>query len=180
MSTSISPDSIVTCGENHAPTPEAVDQLADSWFAAKAHCAVTDATLDAIVAQAIELVTHFGIVCAGAENSRELRGRLSELMIIIGNQITVEEDRVQDFKEMLEVNGFGAIFANVFRARIRHEIIGDPEKAILAAGMPKRVTDKALQMFGRCVTAKKKAPVLKVKRIVEKPAKKSRSKKASA
>lgn len=179
-STTVATDPVAALGANGVPTPEAIDSLADRWFAAKARCAVTDSELDSIVSQSIELVMNLGTVCAGAENSRELRGRLSELMVTIGNQITVEEDRVQDFRQMLEANGFSHIFSNVSRARVRHEIVGDPEKAILAAGMPRRVTDQALKMFGRCVTAKKKAPSLKVKRIVEKPIKRAKRSKTAA
>jgi hypothetical protein len=159
------------------PTPEQIDELAAKRELALAAASESDIVLGTIETELIALVQMFGTVPAHAENSRELAGRYWELMVTIGNTVNIDPARVQDVKEALEANGFGQVFANLFAPRIRYELVKDADKAILAAGMNKRLTEKVQALFGRCFEAKKKSPALKVKKIVEKPAKKSRAKK---
>jgi hypothetical protein len=159
------------------PTPEQVDEQATKYNLALTVCDKADTVFDVIEAECMEMVKLFGVVPPNAENSRRLEGRLSELTVTIGNTITIDEARVQDVKAALEANGYAQIFPNLFAPRVRHELVKDADKAILASGMNKRLTGKIQALFGRCFEAKKKSPSLKVKQIVVKPVKKSRSKK---
>jgi hypothetical protein len=160
------------------PTPDQVDELAEKYFAADKAFKDAKKALDVIETEAIKLVQSFGVVPPKAENSRRLDGKFTFLTVTAGNTTNIDESRVQDLKEALETNNFDAVFWNLFKQRTRHEQVKGAALAILAAGMPKRLTEKVQKLFSRCFSTTKKAPSLKVKRIVEKPAKKSRKAKA--
>lgn len=160
------------------PTAEQIDQIAATLHALGILAAEADGNFAEAEKNAVDLVLAFGTVPAHAENSRVLSGTYNELMVIIGNRITIDESRVQDLKAALEANSFGHLFPYLFLPRVRHELVKDADKAILAAGMPKRLTEKVQALYGRCFDAQKKSPSLKVKTIVEKPAKKKREPKA--
>jgi hypothetical protein len=170
----------VALGANEVPTPEEIDNFADRWFKAKAIYAAAHADLANVEKEGIDLVKKFGTVPPNAENSRQLASARNQLRVTVGNNVSILEDRVQDVKAALEARNLGHLFPNIFTERIRHEQTREAEKAILAAAMPKRFTEKILGMFKRCFDVKKKAPSLNVKRIVEKPAKRSKAKKATA
>jgi hypothetical protein len=162
------------------PTVEQIDELAEKYFAADKAFKDAKKALGEIEDAAVALVQFFGIVPAKAENSRRLDGKFTFLTVTVSNTTTVDEARVLALHEALVVNKFGQIFDNLFIERTRHEQVKDAALAILSAGMPKRLTETVQRLFSRCFSTTKKAPSLKVKRIVEKPAKKSRSKKAPA
>jgi hypothetical protein len=152
------------------PTPEQIDQLADRYNEALKQLDAAEAAFAAVEKEAIDLVQLHGIVPPRAENSRRLEGKLTEFTVTVGNTITIDETRVDDLKEALKANGFEAVFSNLFIERVRHELVKDAKLAILAAGMPKRLTNKIQALFGRCFDANKKKPVLKVKTVtVAKP-----------
>jgi hypothetical protein len=171
MSTSLVPITELT-GER--PTPDQIDELAVRYAKALADVAAADVIFDKIESEAIALVQKHGVVPPNAEASRRLEGRISEFTVTTGNSVTIDEARVQDLKGALDANGFIAIFPNLFQERTRHELVKGADVAIVAAGMPKRLTEKVLAMFGRCFDAKKKSPSLKVKTIAVTKAKKAK------
>ncbi len=160
------------------PTAEQLDALAERYFAADKAFEDAKKAFDLVEREAINLVQAFGIVPAKAENSRRLDGQFTFLTVTVGNTTTIDEARVEALHEALIANKFEQVFPNLFKERTRHESVKDAALAILAAGMPKRLTETVQRLFSRCFSTTKKAPSLKVKRIVEKPAKKPRKSKA--
>ncbi len=160
-----------------APTQEQIDELAKQYFLALEVCTKAETCFKSIEKKCIEQVQTWGIVPAKAENSRRLDGQYNTLTVTVGNTTSIDDARVQHLKNALTANKFGAIFDNLFKERTRHEAVKGAAIAILAAGMPKRLTEKISTLYARCFSTEKKAPSLKVKQIVEKPEKKPRGKK---
>jgi hypothetical protein len=148
------------------PSPEEIDVLVAGYLKAKVALELAHKQFTEIEEQCIKLVSNYGVVPPKAENSRRLEGKTTELTVTTGNTITIDEARVQDLKAALGANGFQALFPILFQERIRHELTKGADLAIVAAGMPKRLTEKVQALFGRCFDAKKKKPSLKVKELV--------------
>jgi hypothetical protein len=161
------------------PTPEEIDALAEQWFAAAQALAEAKKAFDAIDDVGIAMVEYFGTVPPKAENSRRLDGKFTVLTVTVGNATSIDEERVIAVRDALRANQFEPIFHNLFKERTRHEMVKDAALAILAAGMPKRLTETVQKLFSRCFSTVKKAPSLKVKRLVEKPAKTKRQRPAA-
>jgi hypothetical protein len=161
------------------PTPDQIDELAEYWFAAAKTLVEAKKAFDAIDNVGIAMVEHFGVVPAKAENSRRLEGKFTIFTVTVGNTTTIDEERVIAVRDALRANQFEPIFYNLFKERTRHEMVKDAALAILAAGMPKRLTETVQRLFSRCFSTTKKAPSLRVNRLVEKPAKQPRKRKAA-
>jgi hypothetical protein len=161
------------------PTPEFIDELAKRYLAAKARSADAQATVAAIELEAIALVRDWGFVPAHAEKSRKLNGKLAELTVTKADTLTVVDERVETLRDALFVNGYGAFFAKLFAERKKWEVIEGAEAALKSESLPKRLSEKVLNLWGRCISVKPKKPSLKV--VLADPAKPAkRAKKATA
>jgi hypothetical protein len=156
------------------PSPTEIDELATRYNNAKvAKIAATTAFSD-IELEAIELVKNWGIVVPRAEKSRRLTGILSVFTVTKADTLTINDDRVETLKEALEANGHGAYFAKLFTLRSKYEIVEGAEAALKSESLPKRLSEKVLNLFGRCIGVTPKKPFLKVVVIdPAKPAKKA-------
>lgn len=127
------------------------------------------------------LVQTWGSVPPNAEKSRRLNGRLAELTVTKSDSIDVNFDRVETLREALEANGRGDFFKRLFVVTSKYQIVDGAETALKAEALSKRLAEKVLNLFGRCITVKAKKPSLKVT-IADpaKPAKKSRPRKGVA
>ncbi len=157
------------------PTPEAIDELASRYALARQTKAEAVASLEAVEAEAIALVELWGTVPPHAEKSRRLAGRLSEFTVTKSDVLTIQDDRVETLKEALEANGYGEYFARLFTLRSKYEVVEGAEAALKAQSLPKRLAEKVLNLWGRCITVKPKKPSLKVSVLDPgKPAKKAK------
>jgi hypothetical protein len=157
------------------PTPEQVDELAARYEAAKEALTEKKTEFESIEQEAIEMVTQFGIVPPFAEKSRRLNGRVAELTVTKGDTLTVNDDRVADLKDALEANGRGDFFPRLFTLRSKYEVVEGAADALKREPLPKRLAEKVLNLWGRCITVRSKKPSLKV--VIagpDKPAKKGR------
>jgi len=157
------------------PSPEVIDDLAARHVQAKFTKAEAIAKLEAIEAEAIALVEAWGTVPAHAEKSRRLAGKLSEFTVTKSDVLTINEERVTTLKEALEANGYGEYFARLFTLHSKYEVVEGAESALKSESLPKRLSEKVLNLWGRCITVKPKKPSLKVT-IADpaKPAKKAK------
>lgn len=160
-----------------APTPEQIDELAERHIAADKACEDAKKALAKVKAEGIALVAMFGSVPPKTEASRCLEGRFHTLTVTEGTTTTIKEPNVLRLRAVLAANKFGPIFDNLFRPRTRWEMVKGGYAAILTAAMPKRLTETVERVYARCFSSEKKAPSLTVKKVVEKPAKKTRAKK---
>jgi hypothetical protein len=120
-------------------------------------------------------------VPAHAEKSRRLNGKLAELTVTKSDVITINDERVDDLFNALDANGYGSFFAKLFTERKKWEIVDGAESALKKTSLPRRLAERVLSLFGRCISVKPKKPALKIV-IADpaKPAKKSRKKIAVA
>jgi hypothetical protein len=167
--------------QEERPTPEQIDEwsrvylgLLDQAHQIKQVIAEREAAL-------MEIVKLWGAVPPNAEKSRRLNGRLAELTVTKSDTITVNFERVEMLREALEANGRGEYFKNLFSLNSKYEIVDGAESALKTEALPKRLAEKVLNLFGRCINVKPKKPSLKVT-IADpaKPAKKSRATKSKS
>jgi hypothetical protein len=151
------------------PTPEQLDEIARRYLAAKLAVLTAGETFKAIEDEAIALVGEWGTVPANAEKSRRLAGKLSEFTVTKADTLTVIDERVDTLKEALEANGYGAFFPRLFAERRKWEVVEGAEAALKAESLPKRLAEKVLNLWGRCISVKPKKPSLKV--VIADPAK---------
>jgi hypothetical protein len=104
-----------------------------------------------------------------AEKSRRLHGKLAELTVTKSDTLTINDERVEDLRQALEANYFGAFFKRLFTLRSKYEVVEGAEAALKAESLPKRLTEKVLNLWGRCISVKAKKPSLKV--VIADPAK---------
>lgn len=167
-------------GEKIRPTPEFIDELARRYQDSKDKARSAAELASQIEAEAVALVTEWGIVPAHAEKSRRLAGRLAELTVTRSDTITINAERVEMLRDMLEANDERDIFPKLFAVQTKYEIVDGAESVLKSVDLGKRLSEKVLNFFGRCITPKPKKPSLKVT-IADptKPAKKPRAKKGS-
>jgi hypothetical protein len=161
------------------PTPEQIDDLAQRVKAAKIDKIAATQTFEALQQEAIDMVMNYGIVPPNAEKSRRLSGRLAELTVTKSDTITVDDTRVEDLKDCLLVNNRAGFFTRLFTLRSKWEIVDGAESALKEEALPKRLAERVLNLFGRCISVEAKKPSLKV--VIADPAKPARkSRKAGA
>jgi hypothetical protein len=145
-----------------APAPEFIDELAARYLAAKEKASEAQTTVAAIADEAIALVNEWGVVPAHAEKSRKLNGRRAELLVTRVDTLTVVDDRVETLKGALEANGYGEYFKKLFTLRSKYEVVEGAETALKSESLPKRLAEKVLNLWGRCIAVRPKKPSLKV------------------
>src|SRR5579884_3132589 len=148
--------------ETIRPTPEQIDALAERYESVKQELNEKKAEFESIEQEAIAMVTQYGMVPPYAEKSRRLRGHLAELTVTKGDTLTVNDDRVTDLKEALEANGRGEFFGRLFTLRSKYEVVEGATDALKTEPLPKRLAEKVLNLWGRCITVRSKKPSLKV------------------
>jgi hypothetical protein len=157
------------------PTAEQIDEMARLHQAAKLHLDTEREAFNLIEEQCIKLVQAWGTVPAHAEKSRVLKGKLAEMMVTKSDTLTIVEDRVETVKEALEANGYPEYFQKLFALRSKYEIVEGAEAALKSESLPKRLSEKILNLWGRCITVKARKPSLKVTLAdPTKPAKKAK------
>lgn len=144
------------------PTPDQIDAIAKRYTDAKLDKVAASLVFEDIEDEAIRMVTEFGIVPPGAEKSRRLNGRLAELTVTKADTIIIDDSRVIDLRDALDSLGRGDFFKRLFAVRSKFEIVDGAESALKQESLPKRLAEKVLNMFGRCITVKPKNPSLKV------------------
>ncbi len=145
-----------------APAPEFIDDLAARYVEAKGRVAEAQTTAAAIEQEAIALVNAWGFVPPHAEKSRKLNGRRAELTVTRADTLTVVDDRVEALREALEANGYGEYFKKLFTLRSKYEVVEGAEAALKSESLPKRLSEKVLNLWGRCIAVRPKKPSLKV------------------
>jgi hypothetical protein len=151
------------------PTPEQIDELASRYLAAKLAQLAASEAFKAIEDEAVALVQEWGTVPANAEKSRRLAGKRSEFTVTKADTLIIVDERVETLKDALYVNGYGAFFGKLFAERRKWEVVEGAEAALKAESLPKRLSEKVLNLWGRCITVKPKKPSLKV--VIADPAK---------
>lgn len=144
------------------PTPEQIDELALRHQAAKAAVVEKQAEFESIEKEMIDMVTRYGIVPPFAEKSRRLAGMRAELTVTKSDTLTINDERVGDLKAALETNGYGKFFSRLFALRSKYEVVEGAEAALKTESLPKRLSEKVLNLWGRCISVRPKKPSLKV------------------
>jgi hypothetical protein len=157
------------------PTPEEIDILARRCLLAKLEAATYAELFKKVEDEAIALVQAWGGVPAQAEKSRRLKGAFSELTVTKADTLTIVDDRVELLRDALYADGYGPFFYKLFTERKKWEVAEGVEAALKAESLPKRLAEKVLNLWGRCISVKPKKPSLKV--VIANPAKAKRAKK---
>jgi hypothetical protein len=160
------------------PTPEQIDEFARRVIAARLAQFGAAEAAKRIEEEAIALVEQWGSVPAQAEKSRRLKGQLAELTVTKSDVLAIIHDRVETLRDALFANGYGAFFSKLFAERRKWEVVEGAEAALKAEALPKRLAEKVLNLWGRCITVKPKKASLKV--AIADPAKAKRAKKGGA
>jgi hypothetical protein len=160
------------------PTPEEIDTVACNYLFAKERSAEAAADVQRLELELVCMVKEWGIVPPHAEKSRRLQGKLAELTVTKADTLTVADDRVNDLRDALTSVGHQKFFGKLFTLRSKWEIVDGAESALKQVALPKRLAEKVMNLWGRCISVKPKKPSLKVT-IADpaKPAKKVRTKK---
>ena len=163
------------------PSPDDIDDTARLYLCARQAVENARIDLENFEKECIEMVTLYGIVPPHAEKSRRLNGRFAELTVTKGDTLTINDERVETLKDALVANGQGEFFKKLFTLRSKYEVVEGAEAALKTETLSKRLSEKVLNLWGRCISVKAKKASLKVV-IADpaKPAKKSRAKKGGA
>jgi hypothetical protein len=151
------------------PTPEFIDELATRYLDAKAKSLTAQAVAATIELEAVAFVKQWGIVPPHAEKSRKLAGKFAELTVTKADTLAINDERVDDLKDALEANGYGNFFLRLFAERKKWEVVEGAEAALKSESLPKRLSEKVLNLWGRCISVKPKKRSLKV--VIADPAK---------
>ena len=150
--------------ETHVrPSPETIDETARLYLSAQKNKANAQAIVTELEEQLIKMVTDWGIVPAHAEKSRRLKGTLAELTVTHSDVLTIVDERVEMLKDCLYVQRLPASsLASSFKLRSKWEVVEGAEAALKAETLPKRLSEKVLNLWGRCIGVKPKKPSLRV------------------
>ncbi len=85
-----------------------------------------------------------------------------ELTITKADTLVIVDERVNTLRDALLANGYGQFFQKLFAERKKWEVVEGAEAALKAEALPKRLAEKVLNLWGRCITVKPKKPSLKV------------------
>lgn len=151
------------------PTLEEIDALADRLQEARNAKIQASSAFESLEDEAVRIVTTFGIVPPNAEKSRRLNGRLAKLTVTKADTITIDDARVIDLRDALGTVGRNDFFKRLFTIHSKFEIVEGAESVLKSESLPKRLAEKVLNMFGRCIQVKPKKPSLKV--VIADPAK---------
>lgn len=166
---------LIFLGITDRPTADQLDKLATLYSAAKADQAAANKVFAYIESGCISLVQKHGAASPNAEKSRRLDGTLSEFMVTKSDTLTVIQDRVKDLKDALAADGHPAFFDKLFVESTKFEFVKGAADAFKGDSLPKRLTEKVLKLWGRCIDVKSKKPSLKVTLATpNKPAKKAK------
>jgi hypothetical protein len=92
----------------------------------------------------------------------------------------IEEEAIRmvnDLRDALASVGRQDFFKRLFTLRSKWETVTDAETALREVSLPKRLAEKVLNLYGRCIDVKAKSPSLKVVMAdPAKPAKPARAK----
>jgi hypothetical protein len=164
---------------SYKPTPEEIDVFAQQYLEYKQQAKNAAELLAGHEAICVHLVQTWGIVVPRAEKSRILTGKLGSLQVTKSDTLTIMDDRVDLLKDALFANGYGEFFMKLFAQRVKWEVVEGAEAALKSESLPRRLSEKVLNLWGRCITVKPKKPSLKV--ILADPAKPAKkAKKAGA
>lgn len=144
------------------PSPEQIDELARVWQAAQLARLQAIEQVSLLEIKLIDMVTLFGSVPAHAEKSRRLKGKLAEITVTKSDVLTINDDRVEDLKAVLDAVGRLDFFAKLFTLRSKYEFVEGAETALKSDALPRRLSEKVLNLWGRCISVKAKKPSLKV------------------
>jgi hypothetical protein len=153
---------LIFIGINDRPTPDQLDKLAALYTAAKVDQAKANSVFAYIESQCVGLVQKHGAASPNAEKSRRLDGTLSEFMVTKSDTLTVIQDRVKDLKDALAADGHPSFFDKLFVESTKYEFVKGAADAFKGDSLPKRLTEKVLKLWGRCIDVKSKKPSLKV------------------
>lgn len=156
------------------PAADDIDNMARLYLCAKQALENAKTDLSNFEEECIEMVTRFGIVPPHAEKSRRLTGRLAVLTVTKGDVLTINDDRVEMLKEALEANGHGEFFGKLFTLRSKYEVVKGAETALKTESLPKRLAERVMNLWGRCIGVNPKKPTLKV--VIIEPAKAAKKK----
>lgn len=166
---------LVLLGINERPNPEQLDKLAVLYKAAKEDQAQANKVFEYIESQCIALVQMHGTTPPNAEKSRRLDGTLSEFQVTKSDTLTVIQERVKDLKDALAADGHPAFFDKLFAEETKYAFVKGASNAFKEDSLPKRLAEKVMKLWSRCIDVKSKKPSLKVTLAnPNKPAKKAK------
>ena len=129
----------------------------------------------------IAVVEAHGNVPAGADKSKRVSGRRNEATITRGTTIEINEDGVAELERYLDDKQLPTLFHQLFATCTKHMLLKGAAELLPTVQIRKPEHDRISTLFGQCITAKPKAPALKVTLITpEKPVRTSRADKAGA
>lgn len=162
--------------ESHVrPTPDEVDELAKRYLEAVDQKCEAQRMVTVLEGQLTQLVNDWGVVLPRSEKSRHLVGIRARLKVTKSDTLTIQDERVETLKEVLDAAGFKEYFPKLFVPRTKWEMVKGAADALKSDSLPKRLAEKVLNLWGRCIKPTPKKPSLTVTLAdPAKPAKKSR------
>lgn len=162
------------------PTPDEIDAEIAFYQAALACAKQAQEDANKYRDRLVQLADSFGKRPAHAEQSLRLAGRRNTVTVTRGTTVTINEPAVADLERYLGETG-AQIFDQLFAKQVKHTLIEGARDLLKKITLPRRIEEKVLSLFGRCIDLKTKAPTVKVEVIQpEKPVRKPRSRKAAA
>lgn len=161
------------------PTPEEIDNEIVAYEVAVGAASIADLAVKKAKERLIFLADNFGSVPAHAEQSKRVCGRRNTLTVTRGTTVTVNEPAVAELKEYL-TGPTAQIFPLLFAQTIKHTLVEGARDVLKKLSLPRRLEEKVLSLFGRCIDLKAKSPSVKIEVIKpEKPTKRGGRKAAA-
>jgi hypothetical protein len=158
------------------PTPEEIDNEIAAYEVAVGGASIAELAVKQAKERLIFLADNFGSVPAHAEQSKRVAGRRNTLTVTRGFTTSVNEPAARDLDFYLATQSGPNIFSRLFATQIKHTMIEGARDVLKTISLPRRVNEKVLSLFGRCIDMKPMAPKVKIEVIKpEKAARKPRT-----
>jgi hypothetical protein len=162
------------------PTPDEIDLEIVAYEVAVGAASIAEVAVKAAKERLIFLADSFGTIPPHAELSKRLSGRRNTLTVTRGFTTSVNEPAIADLKFYHDDHHLN-FFDRLFAVQTKHQMIEGARDVLKTISLPKRVNEKVLSLFGRCIDMKPIAPKVKIEVIKqEKAAKRTRTGKAAA
>ncbi len=119
---------------------------------------------DALKPLIIADVERFGLVPTNAEKSRRIDGRDFVATLTTGDGIEVNDAAALELEILLSKARQSKVFPSLFTRRTEYSLVAGAGRIIEHTKWPKRWADEIRNLYGRCFTANKRTPILKVER----------------
>lgn len=141
------------------------DRLCSDYVAAQSRVDEAKRLADQKRAAVLAWVEENGHVPTNAESSRRCEGADYSATVTTASTVEIRDDIVTELELVLSKAKLPGVFGQLFSRRVEYTLLKGAERVLPGAKLPKRYSERILQLYAQCFVPKKKTPSLKVELI---------------